>query len=139
MDSKATSPIYFTTVKYGKPVSLKGEFDPTQPVILVSGLANPIPFDEYGKKEFDVRGHLKFNDHHRYKQKDIQMVNELAFASQSQILMTEKDSVKWAGFIDTLSEQVTAFYLPITIEFLKKAEEEKFQDALIQEIERDLL
>jgi len=93
--------IFFTTIEYNN--KLKGfstfNLDELKNVelLLITGIANPIPLIDYlGSKKIEFK-HLKYPDHYHFKNKDIEVINEMFNAIQSNkkiILTTEKDYVR---------------------------------------------
>lgn len=115
------TPIFFTKIKYGKPQNCRsGKEDITiNKVVLLSGIANPKPFEEYVKTHFEVVNHLIYNDHHDYSERDLEEIVAKNNFSGTTILMTEKDMVKFIPFLNhELLKGVELYYLPIEIEFL---------------------
>lgn len=119
--------VFFTTIRYGAPLplNLSGSSELCGRVVLVSGLANHIPFEEYAKRAFDVASHIVFNDHHRYTFSDLEnIVSTVQTLKDCVVLTTEKDMVKMiAKEFSELTKQISMFYLPIEIEFLKNGQE----------------
>jgi tetraacyldisaccharide 4'-kinase len=112
------TPIFFTKILYGKPQNCRSEEEENidlQNIILVSGIANPQPFEEYAKKHFELVNHLIFNDHHDFTEKDLVEIS----SQKMPILMTEKDMVKFIPFLNYhLIKDVPLYYLPIEIAFV---------------------
>ncbi len=115
-------PLFFTTIHYGVALpigQLKREIG--RDVILVSGIADASPLVTYVKHAFELKVHLRFNDHHVYTLHDLNKIEALLQHNpDAQILTTEKDKVKldapeFKSFIDRLP----IFYLPIEVEFIK--------------------
>ena len=64
-------------------------------VTLVSGIGNPRAFETLIAKNFDVKKHFVFRDHHKYSRGEIQRVVALSRGCKAKrILTTEKDAVK---------------------------------------------
>lgn len=136
---KPETPIFFTGIKYGIPKPLfestRQAFSPT--LLLVSGIANPKPFEAYCRKQFRVIKHLTFKDHHLFTEKDIAEIVETFKHIQSQeksILMTEKDMVKFKKFAKHEAlQEIPLFYLPIEIYFLNHTQQ-RFNELIFQNI-----
>lgn len=80
------------------------------PKLLLAGIANPKPFFDYLKNDFDEI--LTFPDHHHFSEKDIENIK--LKAKNNLIITTEKDFVRLQGqFIDN-----QLFYLPIKSSFV---------------------
>jgi tetraacyldisaccharide 4'-kinase len=71
-----------------------------KPVILVSGIGNPLGFElaaqSYG---WQVCESLRFPDHHHYQADDIAEAQDIARHYQATIVITGKDAVKWQSKI----------------------------------------
>ncbi|WP_420147670.1 tetraacyldisaccharide 4'-kinase [Spirosoma sp.] len=118
-------PIFFAGLKYSQPVS----FTTYQPVaqlpqvILVSGLANADPLEQYVRQTFTLTHHYRFSDHYVYSRADLDTFLS-ALSADTALLTTEKDWVK----LDTLlspQERMTSplFYLPVAVQFLADQEQ----------------
>lgn len=89
--------VFFSRVEYGamKPIGeTVAAFDK---IILVTGIANPNPLENHLKKHFELKGHIKFRDHHKFSIKDIESIHNLfdKFADQNVALVTtEKDAMR---------------------------------------------
>jgi tetraacyldisaccharide 4'-kinase len=87
---------------------LVGEADPgeaptvlaTRPVILVSGLGNPLGFERSAQSfGWQVRESLRFPDHHHYDVSDVALIRVAQQRHQAQVVMTGKDAVKLAALV----------------------------------------
>jgi tetraacyldisaccharide 4'-kinase len=119
--ARPATPVYFTSIRYGKPVSFGKQENHLQgPVLLVSGLANAKPLEQYVQQTYTLAHHLSFKDHHTYTKSDLAAILRLFGQYQAaQILVTEKDYVKLLH--PDLSAQISAlpiWYLPIEVCFL---------------------
>ena len=142
--------LYFTSLTYKSPVpvfemSQKG----TQPeisgfensgIVLITGIANPLPLKEYLDKQHSEITHLVFPDHHNYDEKDLVNITE-AFnnlKSKSRFLITtEKDSVRFREFTNIAEPIKSAFYyIPIGISFLNEDKEE-FDNLIIDYVRKN--
>src|SRR5690606_29476874 len=69
----ATCPVFFSTLNYGSPVPLRGTSVPASgAIILVTGIANPVPLVSYVSSHYKVVRHLDFRDHHEYTERDLE-------------------------------------------------------------------
>jgi tetraacyldisaccharide 4'-kinase len=123
---KEKTPILFTKILYGKPISCRSEseiLNTAEPVLLISGIAKPEPFENYVRQNFKIESHLIFKDHHLYSEKDIELIVSNMSDTMKAILMTEKDMVKFKPFLNhELLRDIALFYLPIEIGFLNESE-----------------
>lgn len=108
-------PVFFAGIRYGSPQPLQAQmpektFDSHTPVVLVSGLARPEPFEAYARQHYRVMEHFAFSDHHAYTAADCRRVQAAASQAGAVLLMTEKDGVKW-------QPPGPAYVLPIETDF----------------------
>ena len=130
---KQNTRIFFTKILYGKPINCRSnerEIDLRQ-VLLISGIANPKPFEEYARKHFEVINHVIFNDHHNFTEKDFSVIN----SSKVPVLMTEKDMVKFQPFLaHDLLKDIALYYLPIEIDFLNTEMKLEFDNLILSQV-----
>ena len=106
--SKIQYESYITNEIKSLSISNLTEYD----ILLVTGIANPLPLYAFLSEKNIKFVSLKFGDHHRFSQADIQKINlkfESLKSTKKLILTTEKDFVR-------LSSQITdnyLYYLPI--------------------------
>ena len=143
--------LYFSRFRYGmltplfpekadghrKPLSSLSE---DEQVLLVTGIASPVPLVQ------DVELHtphvklLAFNDHHDFSSKDLQQIEE-AFLQLDEkkrlIITTEKDAVRLKshpGLSKTLKPHI--YVLPIEVEFLQN-QQHIFNQNIIGYVRKD--
>ena len=93
----ANQTVFFTTIDYDD--ELKGETTinlselKKEQIVLVTGIANPVPLTEYLESKYLKFNHLKFPDHHHFSTKEIVDINFLLTTSKL-VLTTEKDYVR---------------------------------------------
>jgi tetraacyldisaccharide 4'-kinase len=131
----ADKPIFFSAIRYGNPIALDRDDTLSASVILVSGIANHTPLENYVRHRYTLIKHFAFPDHHAYTAEELKMVTKEAKKAGAMILTTEKDAVK----IDTpvfkpVITGVSCFYLPIEAEFLKNGKE--FDEMLLNTLNR---
>lgn len=111
--------IFFSKIEYGALLSFYGA--PSQDfrnVLLVTGIANPLPLENYLKERFKVEL-MKFPDHHAFTLEDIQKIHKKfdTFASENKaIVTTEKDFMRLCdpGFRNEIAKNPW-FYQQITV------------------------
>lgn len=90
-------------------------------VLLVTGIANPKPIEDFlHQKSIDFE-HMKFGDHHRLENKEITAISkkyDKVSGSKKIILTTEKDYVRNFSHVD-----FQVYYLAIQTEFIDGEEE----------------
>lgn len=122
--SGTATPILYSSVRYGKPYSLNGNFEFSNQVILFSGLANDQALKEYVATNFKLISFLSYPDHHAYASKDFNEIREVYKSStidQVVLLTTEKDAgkVKSSAPEGFLAE-IPIFVLPIEVVIAEK-------------------
>jgi tetraacyldisaccharide 4'-kinase len=130
-------PIFFSSIRYGNPVPFStASLSQMKNIILISGIANADPLEDYVKRNFLMKEHYRFEDHHAYSSHDLERFVDL-FKKNPDIsfLTTEKDKVKldvpeFRRYMDGLP----LFYLPIEVEFLKSGEE--FDEIVLNHVKR---
>jgi len=113
------NPIFFSKIRYGTPVSFSGARTlEHRKVILLSGIANPKPLENYVKENFEMVKHLIYPDHYTYTDADMLAVVTVANQVDASILTTDKDKAK----LEVLANRhnvLAIFSMPIEFEFLK--------------------
>jgi len=138
--------LYFTTYKYITPIPVFGgiqrEIIGSEDcgIILVTGIANPLPLKEYLEKHHSEIIHLEFPDHHAYNEKDLQNIysafNDLKSKNRF-LITTEKDSVRFREFTNIAEPIKSAFYyIPIGIVFLNEDKDE-FDNLIIDYVRKN--
>lgn len=101
LEPTASQKVFFTAIEYdsnlkgGEPLHLNDLEN--KAILLVTGIANPIPLVDYLQQKNIKFKHLKYSDHYHFKEKDIDEINT-AFKSLTSknkiVLTTEKDYVR---------------------------------------------
>ena len=79
---------------YYKPININ-KFNDNNKYVIFSGIGNPESFKKtLTKNNFNIIKEIKFPDHYRYTQKDIDKIKLQAINLNAKILTTEKDFVK---------------------------------------------
>ena len=120
---------YFSFIKYGELIRLYGNKDQEQTdylsrqydVLLLTGIANTKPLEEYLKDKVKSIANVKFSDHHQFTANDlfdvIKKFNTIA-SEKKIILTTEKDAMRLIdSYFKELLIDLPLFYLPIEIQF----------------------
>lgn len=123
--------LYFTRMRQGEITPLfadraVGKVREGDPVIAMSGIANPVPLLENLRKRFDVVAELTFDDHHTYRLSDMRRLEALFAAySDAVVLTTEKDAVKLTNRKKVPEAvQQRLYYVPIHVSFVADSESE---------------
>ena len=123
--------LYFTRMRQGAITPLfadraVGKVREGDPVIAMSGIANPVPLLENLRKRFDVVAELTFDDHHTYRLSDMRRLEALFAAyPDAVVLTTEKDAVKLTNRKKVPEAvQQRLYYVPIHVSFVADSESE---------------
>ena len=122
--------LYFTTMRYDR-ISPVFQIDEPKdenffkakkaPVLLLTGIANPRPLRTFARSISTKLYELRFRDHHRYTQKDIEKLREkLASINENDtlILTTEKDAMRLQETDIPEALKNKLYYVPIRVDFL---------------------
>jgi tetraacyldisaccharide 4'-kinase len=130
-------PVFFTRIRYGNPTPFgRANQRIGDQIALLSGISNPRPLEHHVAKNFKLKTHFNYSDHHPYRAADLERL--LRFVEQNpgaSILTTEKDKVKLtAPEFESFIRQLPIFYLPIEVEFLKNGQD--FDEMVLNSIRR---
>ncbi len=140
--------VYFSKIKYGNLVAMNGGsnstgnkvLDKETTILLLTGIANPQPLENYLITKVKSITPAKFPDHHNFTEKDMMSVlnlfNTIA-AANKMVVTTEKDfmRLKSSPAIHILNS-LPVFYLPIEITFLD-TDKEMFNSQIINYVSRN--
>jgi tetraacyldisaccharide 4'-kinase len=115
--------VFFTGIKYGTPVTLKGNTELVEGdrVVAVSAIADEKLFEEKLSDKFSCIKAFRYRDHYRFPDHTITMLDEYATSNDAAIVLTEKDAVKWMPHAERLTSRV--FILPVKVSFLEGEDE----------------
>ncbi len=124
-------PLYFTAINYGLPVAASGVFKKNQPLVMVTGIADPAPLASHLQKQYEVREHLQFPDHHSFSKSDIEKISKRLGSNNAALVTTEKDLMRLreSGIWEELNS-FTILYVPIEVRFLH--DRDKFDAELLK-------
>ncbi len=132
----ARQKIFFSIVRYGDFLPFKNKkpsqfskayyFEKKYSILLLSGIANVQPLEEYLKRNTNNVISLNFSDHHQFTKNDLKRIEDTfadIHAANKIILTTEKDMMRLntnenANFINNLP----IFYIPIEVAFSEQEE-----------------
>lgn len=139
--------LFFTEIQYAEPQPLMNlriagdqktakafEWKNVDQVLLVTGIANPVPLYNYISTYTTEIEHLAFPDHHAFTPQDLQTIRlkfEDLTSAKKMLLTTEKDAMRLKDekFVG-LTQDLPIYYLPISLGFL--FDEQARFDALIE-------
>lgn len=109
-----SKPIYFSRIAYQNPILINGQF--FKKVILVTGIANPLPLLGYLRKNsFEIVHHFNHSDHHTFSNSDISnILSKLDSEKDAMLLTTEKDWMRLKPFLE--NKDIRLAYIPIGVE-----------------------
>jgi tetraacyldisaccharide 4'-kinase len=143
--------LYFTSIKYNPPEPVfrminSGQSVPDlsnlqgKGIILVTGIANPRPLKDYINSDGAEFIHLRYPDHYKFQQKDINEINEAFIRLKSPVkyvITTEKDSVRLREFTNIAEQLKSAmYYVPVGIHFLNDDREE-FDNLIVEYVRKN--
>jgi tetraacyldisaccharide 4'-kinase len=132
--------VFFTTIEYGQPYHIySGQailLNKQLEVLLVCGIANPLPLKKHLEQHVESYFEKNYDDHHIFSIDDwkeiVEKYNALD-AQQKIILTTEKDAVRLEKFGELLNE-IPLYVLPIRHRFLFD-ENAQFEKAVLDFVE----
>ena len=133
---QAEIPVFFSTIYYGKPIAFGSETLLSEQVVVLAGIANLKPFEDYARRHFRVLQTIRLADHYDYTTADIEKFRNLIQSfgtSNVSILTTEKDYVKLSKLGDKGS--LPLFFVPIEIGFLRN-EANKFNNWVLERVQK---
>ncbi|MFA0963600.1 tetraacyldisaccharide 4'-kinase [Roseivirga sp. BDSF3-8] len=142
--TRAGTPVFFTTISYGQPISLYGHTSPArgENVVAFSGIARSEPFINYLAKTYALSDHMDFPDHHAYSESDLERIKARfmahgATSEQTSLVTTEKDAARLRslGAKHPLSG-LPVSYIPIRPVFLR--DEEVFRSMVFDAVSKEL-
>jgi tetraacyldisaccharide 4'-kinase len=118
--TRPDTPVFFAGLQYDQPMSFATHqsIDGLRDVVLVSGLANADPLEQYVRQAFSMQRHHRFADHYAYTRADLdQLLRDLQPGES--LLTTEKDWVKLDALLTPAErETLPLFCLPVQVVFL---------------------
>ena len=117
------TPVFFTGLRYARPVPFTKTPATEMPtnVVLISGLANADPLEEYVGKTWQLLRHERFTDHYAYTRADYDRLRANCPPGAA-LLTTEKDWVKLDALLTNAERAAEPlFYLPVAVRFLAGA------------------
>ena len=122
--SKIIYASYITNEKQQYPINDLSDYE----ILLVTGIANPLPFFAFMSEKRIKFVSLKFGDHHRFTMSDVQRIKtkfEGIKSTNKLIITTEKDYVR----LSSLISEDELYYLPIQTQII---ENQKFNKKVLE-------
>jgi tetraacyldisaccharide 4'-kinase len=143
--------LYFTSLIYQNPLPVfdnktdnKAHLELSQckdcGIVLITGIANPIPLKEYLQRITGEIIHLSFPDHYDFNETDIIRISSAYKALKSPVkylFTTEKDAVRLCEFANIADPIRSAlFYIPVGIHFLNDDKDE-FDNIIVEYVRKN--
>jgi tetraacyldisaccharide 4'-kinase len=140
LNPEPTQHLFFTSIAYDTPYHI---YNPTDQwiltmrdeVLLVCGIANPLPLKNYLHENTHTYYQLSYSDHHIFSIEDLNEIKEKFNQINSKsklILTTEKDAVRLVKYTEELHD-IPLYVLPIKPHFLF-GEQAKFDELVINNV-----
>lgn len=125
--------IFFSYIKYGNFTPMFEQSDlifsqNASKILLFTGIANPIPLEEYLKRQCNELISINYKDHHQFTYNNLKKIRskfESIYSNNKIIVTTEKDRMR---LLNIQAKEVFAdlpiYYIPIEIEFHKDINKE---------------
>ena len=122
-------------------ISYETDIKETKTALILCGIANTYSLEDYLKKKYNTISKIKFNDHHSFTEKDIDMIVERynsMIGKNKVIITTEKDAMRLinSSFLSKF-DNIPVFVLPIRIKFHKE-EGNSFNDEILNYVKNNL-
>ena len=116
--------LFFTSIEYGVPYHIitkeKRLLSKTDEIMLICGIANPVPLTQYIHDIAKTYDALFYRDHHIFTIDDLNDMHErfnLIQSKEKLYITTDKDAVRLIKFKDRI-KNLPFFVLPISVSFL---------------------
>jgi|WetSurSiteA1Bulk_404760.scaffolds.fasta_scaffold00571_2 tetraacyldisaccharide 4'-kinase len=131
--------VFFTSYTYGAPVPVfPDRYGLQYPVpyrylrklrtgvLLVTGIANPLPLRQFLDQYLRIDDEISFSDHHQFESRDIQQIKnrfKTIELVEKCIIVTEKDAVRLQEIdIPDKDFRKAFYYIPVEVKFQAKGE-----------------
>ena len=139
--------IFYSYIEYldFKPfskISYNIDIKEAKTALLLCGIANTYSLEDHIKRKYNTISKIKFNDHHSFTEKDIDMIIEKynsMIGKNKVIITTEKDAMRLinSSFINKFDD-IPVFVVPIKIKFHKE-EGTSFNDEILNYVKSNLV
>ncbi|MCZ4407354.1 tetraacyldisaccharide 4'-kinase [Cryomorphaceae bacterium 1068] len=130
--------IFFSAISYGQIFDLKSDrvdSSDLSNVVLLSAIANPLPFEQEAQKQFNIIRHFEFQDHHEFSSEELFKLRDFidTFGPEKPTLLTtEKDAQRLKTHVYFFNENhIRVLYWKIKTDF--GSDSERF-NAMIRSI-----
>ncbi len=143
--------LFFTSISYQPPRRIfeneKNEIAASEiidysgsGIVLITGIANPLPLKEFLLEKCGELTHLSFPDHYNYQEEDMKNISNAFTEMKSPVkylFTTEKDAVRLREFVN-IAEPIRSsfYYIPVGILFLND-DKERFDNLIIDYVRKN--
>lgn len=121
--TSVNTPVFFSEIVYDAVVEVQGLLHTSSNVVLLSGIANPMPLKEHVASHYRLIKTFEFPDHHNFTEQEILRIVDICRAERNTFLLTtEKDFQRLSPFMPQF-EGISLGYLPIKFGFYGKESE----------------
>lgn len=139
---KDSLPLFFSTLVYElprpvfqAPVMTQHSWGSIRKIILITGIANPVPLLEYLRQRGMTVIHQQYVDHHNFSNQDIDKLSTTFIAENTLgtiVLTTEKDAQRLRNpQLQQFASVLPFYYLPIRAEIIQ-AEKKEFESFIFE-------
>ena len=139
--------IFYSYIEYldFKPfskISYNIDIKEAKTALLLCGIANTYSLEDHIKRKYNTISKIKFNDHHNFTEKDIDMIIEKynsMIGKNKVIITTEKDAMRLINSsLVSKFDDIPVFVAPIKIKFHKE-EGTSFNDEILSYVKNNLV
>jgi tetraacyldisaccharide 4'-kinase len=126
-------PVAFSAFAYGEVMAINPADRVPARWLLVTGIAQPQPLVDHLQTQHILLGHLEYSDHHSFTEeesKEILTTYQKHAATDTGVLMTEKDYARLSDTTKKLWAAMPLYYIPIEVCFLEG------EDFLLEKIQQ---
>ena len=136
--TSASFPVFFSSLSYASPVSFAAPMSIDRRILLLTGIADPLPLRTYLNETYEIVVHVQLPDHYAYPITRLCSILHRAKKEKLPIFTTEKDYVKIAERILQSSDlsEWGWFYLPIEMNF--RDEQDDFERFLLRAVNEEV-
>jgi tetraacyldisaccharide 4'-kinase len=131
--------VYFSTIDYKTPIGFKNDASwvDHSKTLLVTGIVNPKPIEDFLIQRGNTIQTLKYKDHHNYSQTDINTISKKMklMGNNVTVITTSKDAVKLKPLFEKQNFKPAVFELPIQVSMLFNQDKE-FQKNIIEHVSK---
>lgn len=139
--------IFYSYISYNDPIPLKNS-SATSPaaakynyIVMVSGIANSYPLQEYLKSICNELITINFRDHHVYTSQDLEKIireYDSIISKDKVIFTTEKDAMRFeTDDFTRYLENLPVYYIPIKIRF-HECDEMRFDKLILDYVQKSI-